>query len=802
MGSEARTRLALAGLLAVTLFSFSQLFADRDYPGPAALGMLLAAGIAILARRFGISSLLTALASLVAMITYIAFIFQTSNTFFGLPTPGAVRGLVDAVRHAIDRSQVDFAPVPVRPGYVIMVVGGLWIAAALGEIATFRWRKPLIASVTPVVLFSVVMVLGSDAGTPLYVALFLAALLAYWGIESSHRLRSWGRWVPTWAGHEAEEEPDSITGEIARKMGATCVAIALIAPIFLPALGDGLLSWRNPVTGSGPGLGGGGGGGDGGGRIDPLVSIAPTLINQSDTELFRVQSELATYWRLITLPEFDGATWRPSGGDLEVIEDGEIDGPVPVSTASQTLEQRITISGLVSDSLPAAVQPTDITLVTQQNLEEDLRYDPESGDIRTTSELGGSLVYQVTSQIPEESYTELANAQIGDPGEPGDDVFTELPDELTPEVKALAAGWVQDANTDFEKLVALQNHFRSDEFTYSINPDEIRADQAASTDDLTNFLINSKTGYCQQFSTAFAVLARHLGYPSRLVVGFLPGEASGEGGDENVVRGTDAHSWPEVYFDHIGWVAFEPTPRRDSTRVAAAPFYTNPAAPGTDGVLGNDGQNSQQPNGGQPDDPRQQDAGDDPSGGGLSADELQNLINQGGETTGGGLEGTQPWERTFGRLVVVLLVAALFFILSIPGLKERRIRKAYSSAHGGRDLASAAFLDFSLNARELVTLRGPGESPMSYAVRVAEMKGIPERPAVRLAAIYEAAEYSARDVSDQDAGEARKLAKGLRKNMWSRSSMWQRAVRLFSPRNLSLGFPNLRPRFSGRRAAA
>ena len=173
MGSEARTRLALIGLHAVTLFSFSQLFADGDYPGPAALGMLIAAGIAILGRRFGVSILLTAIASLVTLTTYLAFIFQTKNTFYGLPTPGAVRGLVDAVKQAIDRAELDFAPVPVRPGYVIMVVAGLWIAAVLGEVATFRWRKPLIASVTPVVLFSVVMVVGTGAGTPLFVAMFL-----------------------------------------------------------------------------------------------------------------------------------------------------------------------------------------------------------------------------------------------------------------------------------------------------------------------------------------------------------------------------------------------------------------------------------------------------------------------------------------------------------------------------------------------------------------------------------------------------------------------------------------------------
>lgn len=796
MGSEARTRLALIGLLAVTLFSFSQLFADGDYPGPAALGMLIAAGIAILGRRFGVSILLTAVASLVAMTTYLAFIFQTKDTFYGLPTPDAVRGLVDAVRGAMEQAEVDFAPVPVRPGYVIMVVAGLWIAAALGEVATFRWRKPLIASVTPVVLFSVVMVVGTGTGTPLFVALFLIALLAYWGVESSHRLRSWGRWVPTWADHDVEEEPDSITGEIARKMGATCVALALIAPIFLPALGDGLLAWRSPSGQGGPGAGGSGG--EGGGRIDPLVSIAPTLINQSDTELFRVQAETNTYWRLITLPDFDGSSWRPSSADLVPIDDGAIEGPVPVSTASSTLEQRITVSGLVSDSLPAAVQATSIQLITQQNIDEGLRYDPETGDIRSTTELGGSLVYEVTSQVPEESYTELVNAQIGDPGVPGDDVYTELPDELTPEVKDLLAGWVSTANTEFEQLVAVQNHLRSEEFTYSINPDELRTEQEASTDDLTNFLINSKTGYCQQFSTSFAVLARELGYPSRLVVGFLPGEAAGEG--VNVVKGTDAHAWPEVYFDNIGWIAFEPTPRADATRSTNVPLYTTPQAPGSEGPIGVDGANSGA--GSQEVDPRLEDVGVNP-GGDLSPEELQNLINSGAIPGGSGLPETQPWERTFRVVSIVLLAAALMFILSIPALKEWRIKRAYAQAKGTRGLASAAFLDFCLNARELATNRGIAESPTSYVTRVAELKGIPERAAIRLAAIYEAAEYSSREVSALDAGEAKKLARGLRRNMWSRSTLWQRAVRLFSPRNLSQGLPKLRlPWISGRRAAA
>ena len=403
----------------------------------------------------------------------------------------------------------------------------------------------------------------------------------------------------------------------------------------------------------------------------------------------------------------------------------------------QRLEQRITVSGLVSESLPAAVQATDLQLITQQNIGDGLRYDPESGDIRSTTELGGSLVYQVTSQVPQESYTELVNAHIGDPGIPGADIYTQLPDELTPEVKDLLAGWVSTANTEFEQLVAIQNHLRSEEFTYSINPEELRAEQEASTDDLTNFLINTKTGYCQQFSTAFAVLARELGYPSRLVVGFLPGEAVGDG--ENAVKGTDAHAWPEVYFEHIGWVAFEPTPRIDVNRSTSVPLYTTPQDPGNEGPIGVDGANSvPNPEGV---DPRLEDAGVNP-GGDLSPEELQNLINSGAIPGSGELAETQPWERTFRVVSIVLLAAALLFILSIPAMKEWRIKRAYARAKGTRDLASAAFLDFCLNARELATNRGVAESPTSYVTRVAELKGIPERAAIRLAAIYEASEYS------------------------------------------------------------
>jgi transglutaminase-like putative cysteine protease len=67
-------------------------------------------------------------------------------------------------------------------------------------------------------------------------------------------------------------------------------------------------------------------------------------------------------------------------------------------------------------------------------------------------------------------------------------------------------------------------------------------------------------GYCEQFAAAFAVMARTLGIPSRVAVGFTPGGMQPNGW--HLVAGVDSHAWPEIWFDGIGWIAFEPTPGR------------------------------------------------------------------------------------------------------------------------------------------------------------------------------------------------------------------------------------------------
>ena len=109
------------------------------------------------------------------------------------------------------------------------------------------------------------------------------------------------------------------------------------------------------------------------------------------------------------------------------------------------------------------------------------------------------------------------------------------------------------ATTPYDKAAAIEAYLRSTRFTYSLD-----AKTPEGADPIDYFLFTSKRGYCEFFATAMGDMLRSLGIPSRLVNGFGPGnyEASIQ---SNVVRGEDAHTWPEVYFPKYGWVPFEPT---------------------------------------------------------------------------------------------------------------------------------------------------------------------------------------------------------------------------------------------------
>jgi protein-glutamine gamma-glutamyltransferase len=101
--------------------------------------------------------------------------------------------------------------------------------------------------------------------------------------------------------------------------------------------------------------------------------------------------------------------------------------------------------------------------------------------------------------------------------------------------------------------IAIKQHLLS-HYAYSLD-----VGSTPSASPLEEFLFTRKTGYCEHYATAMAVMLRTVGIPARLVTGFLPSEWN-DFGHYYAVRQQDAHAWVEVWFPHSGWVTFDPTP--------------------------------------------------------------------------------------------------------------------------------------------------------------------------------------------------------------------------------------------------
>jgi hypothetical protein len=136
-----------------------------------------------------------------------------------------------------------------------------------------------------------------------------------------------------------------------------------------------------------------------------------------------------------------------------------------------------------------------------------------------------------------------------------------------PELPQLAREITAGAASPFDAAIALQRWFTTEGgFTYSTDV------QGGAGEDALAAFLEQRVGYCEQFSATMALMARAVGIPARVVVGFTQGSRDG---DLFVVRGTDAHAWPELWMGSAGWVRFEPTPGNPTTRI---PGYTRDVA--------------------------------------------------------------------------------------------------------------------------------------------------------------------------------------------------------------------------------
>ncbi len=270
--------------------------------------------------------------------------------------------------------------------------------------------------------------------------------------------------------------------------------------------------------------------------VDALDQLSAWL-STPDLELFTVAAPSAHPWRLAVLDRFDGRTWTSSGHFLTT------GSRVPAPSRGTALRQQVTIAALSGVYLPAAESPVSVFGV------DPVSVDPSTGVLITAAGLRPGLGYVVTSTVDDPPAEALVHAQIADDAEAraARELPPGAPDVLATMAQAATGGAVLPA----QQATLLAGYLRRN---MSNDP---MASPGHTYAHIEHFLLDTQRGTSEQFATAYALLARVLGLPCRIVVGFAGG---GRSGDIFTVRGADALAWAEVDFAGLGWVPFFPTP--------------------------------------------------------------------------------------------------------------------------------------------------------------------------------------------------------------------------------------------------
>jgi LPXTG-motif cell wall-anchored protein len=273
--------------------------------------------------------------------------------------------------------------------------------------------------------------------------------------------------------------------------------------------------------------------------------------------------------RAFTLRDFDGRSWqRTEATDLQewapgtlLSSDPRVQGALLDPQAGTLARVDVTIDSLRELRLPVSTFPRTVEIAGPW------RYDAERDEIVGDRATGAGTTYSMTVEIPTLTADDLKAAGGELPA--GLEPYLTVPQTAhTDDIRALAKQITADASGTYEQALALQTYFRDmSRFVYDTQV------APARTDDAVWDFLTTRHGYCVQFATSMAVMARSLGIPARLGVGFLPGVADANG--IYTVTGRLSHTWPELYFPSVGWVRFEPTPAVQS---GSPPRWSDPIA--------------------------------------------------------------------------------------------------------------------------------------------------------------------------------------------------------------------------------
>ncbi|WP_074311819.1 transglutaminaseTgpA domain-containing protein [Micromonospora cremea] len=559
-------RAAIVPLALIGLTALAGVVLGRVYAGDLLTRLVIGAAagsvlVSVAARR--LPSWLVAPVSVAAMAGWTLWSLRLAAARAELPG-GLLEVTADAARNGIPRLLTAMIPVEPTPDTVLMPVVAAWLAGLAGAEVALRTGRVLLGYLPAAGLYAAALyVVGPNAEPAIGATLAFVAVAAV-GVAAPAG-------APPAGG-------DPAAGLAPRVRAAVRVRLAATAALGV-ALVVGLVALLGPVIA-----------GQVDGRpVDPRRYVEPPQVQTLDENpLIRISGwalhpeqkllDVSTVGpgaatppagagpeggtddqpgtavdasdsvriRLAVLSDYDGVTWRVGATYRNAGRILPAATPARDSTV-QTIRQQITVADLSGRLLPAVATPREVSGAR-------VAYDPATGTLIRPEGLTPGLRYTVTSarEQPDNNLLPTANVPAGEEVARVLRVADGVPDPL----RRLAAQLAEENGAPYARATAIEQFLAEH---YRVVAD---APSGHAYPNLGFFLFGPRNaggqrGTSEQFAAAFAVLGRLSGLPTRVVVGF---ESTGQG----PVRAGDAYAWPEVLFDGLGWVAFDPLPRPDN----------------------------------------------------------------------------------------------------------------------------------------------------------------------------------------------------------------------------------------------
>ncbi|WP_341940437.1 transglutaminaseTgpA domain-containing protein [Microbacterium sp. LWH10-1.2] len=293
----------------------------------------------------------------------------------------------------------------------------------------------------------------------------------------------------------------------------------------------------------------------------PLQSFRKNVRDEADETLFTVKGlPKGARIRIAVMDQYDGMVYNVTDGGpdsssafapLRSNMSPEAEG-VPV-----TLKVDIDRYNGVWVPDAGAVSAIDFTGGRAEELRRTGYYNAETGTAVVTSKLKKGDSYTIDTVMPAPlDDTQLADVDFGKVPLPKQ---SNVPEELT----SLASETVAGAESPIERVRALETFLAEGGFFSHGLEGEVLS-RAGHTAERISTLIggDQMIGDDEQYAVAMALLAREVGIPARVVMGYYPDEER-EGDPEFAATGDDVHAWVEVNFEGVGWLTFNPTPPED-----------------------------------------------------------------------------------------------------------------------------------------------------------------------------------------------------------------------------------------------